>query len=199
MKLGTRGPQNRGSPISHDNGPMAIARLCVYAERRTVKYVWKVLFKHMDEGEYSVEKIEPYLEQLRPYTFCPGIREYPQEIRFHAKNLRQWGIPFHRIDATSCEMWHIPHNIHHPTGDKLRDTCQPCRLLHHDIRKLAEKASSLSDEQKIARTSVQSNYPMKYLSPTSRSQRVRKVCKDRQNLAAKLAKVAHFSTRSYLN
>ena len=58
--------------------------------------------------------------------------------------------------------------------------------------KLAEKASTLSDEQKIARTSIQSNYPMKYLSPTSRSQRVRKVCKDRQNLAAKLAKVAHF-------
>ena len=100
-----------------EHGPMAIPRLCVYAEHHTVKYVWQVLFKHMDEGEYSVEKIEPYLEQLRPssgYTFCLGIREYPPEIRFHTKNLRQWGIPFHRIDATACEMWHIPHNIHHP-------------------------------------------------------------------------------------
>ena len=38
------------------HGPMAIPRLCVYAERHTVKYVWQVLFKHMEEGGSTVSR-----------------------------------------------------------------------------------------------------------------------------------------------
>ena len=45
-------------------------------------------------------------------------------------------------------------------------------------------------EQKIARTSVQSNYPIKYLSPASKSARVSKLSKERKNLAAKLSSVS---------
>ena len=196
------------SPVMTEFGPMANPRLCVFAEGGVVKFRWQVLFKSIDDGEFSVDKIKPYLEQLRPSSgskVCPGIREYPQEIRFQTKNLRKWGILFDRVDSKSCELWNIPNNIHHPTGDKLRDACQPCRILHHDVHKLVEKASALSEEKKVARTSVQSNYLMKYLSPTSRALRVNKICKDRLNLAAKLSKVAHFvisvtnSILSYLN
>ena len=134
------------------------------------------------------------LESKLYFKVCPGIKEYPraQEIQFETKNLRRWGIPFGRIDAQSYSLWHIPNNIHHPTGDSHRDTCQPCWVLHHDISKLVEKASSLTEAQKMARTSVQSKYPMKYLLPTSRAVRVSKVCKDCQNLAAKLSRIAHF-------
>ena len=183
------------SPMITDFGPMANPRLCVFVESDVAKFRWQVLFKSVDDGEYSVEKIEPCLEQLRPlsgYKVCSGIKEYPHKLRFQTKNLRQWGIPFNRVDAKSCELWHIPHNIHHPTGDKLRDTCQPCRLLHHDILKLVEKASTLTEEQMFARSIVQPNYPLKYLSPTSKALRVNKICKDRVNWAAKLSKVAHF-------
>ena len=176
-------------------GPMANPRLCIFAEGDIAKFRWQVLFKSLDQGEYSIEKTEPYLEQLRPssgFKVCPGLKKYPQELRFQTKNVRLWGIPFDRVDAKCCEMWHIPHNIHHPTGDELRDTCQPCRNLHRDIQKLVEKASTVTEEQKIARTSTHSKYPMKYLSPTSRALRVTKICKDRVNLAAKLSKVEHF-------
>ena len=176
-------------------GPLANPRLFVFIEGATVQLKWQMLFKTLASGEFSATTIEPYLEQLKPvsgFKVCPGIKEYLQEIWFETKNLRRWGIPFGRIHALSCSLWHIPNNTHHPTGESLQDTCQPCRVLHHDISKLVEKASSLTEAQKMARTSVQSKYPMKYLSPTSRAVRVSKVCKDRQNLAAKLSHVAHF-------
>ena len=77
--------------------------------------------------------------------------EYQTEIRFDTKNVRRWRIPFNRIDSLSCVLWHVPHNVHHPTGDKLRVTCQPCRVLHCDM---VEKPQMATMEQKLAQTSV---------------------------------------------
>ena len=68
-------------------------------------------------------------------------------------------------------------------------SCQPCRVLHRDICKVVEKAQMATEEQKIARTSVQSNYPLKYLSPSSKEARISKVSKERKNLVAKLSSV----------
>ena len=171
-------------------GPLSNPRLCIFAEGGLVQYKWQVLFQTISCGVYCEETIKAYLEQLKPqsgFKICPGISEYPKEIRFDTKNLRRWGIPFNRIDALSCVLWHVPHNIHHPTGDKLRDTCHPCRVLHRDICKLVEKAQTVTVEQKVARTSVQSNYPLKYLSPSSKGAWISKVSKEQMNLAAKLS------------
>lgn len=107
---------------------------------------------------------------------------------FDTKNVRQWGLPFNHVDAQSCALWHIPHNVH---NHDLRDTCQPCRVLHHGISKLVKKATCVSADQKLARTSVCSNYPLKYLSLTSKAERVSKLSKERKNLAAKLSSVTH--------
>ena len=173
-------------------GPLANPRLCVFAEGSSVQYKWQVLFQTVSCGSYCEKVVESYLKQLKPqsgFKVCPGIKEYPKEIRFDTKNVRRWGIPFNRIDSVSCVLWHVPNNVHHPTGDKLRDTCQACRFLHHDICKLADKAQAVTMEQKVARTSVQSNYPLKYLSPSSKEAQISKVSKERKNLAAKLPSV----------
>ena len=84
-----------------------------------------------------------------------------------------------------CHLWHVPHNVNHPTGDELRDTCKQCRLLHHDITKLIMEADS-APERKLARTPFTI---VKYLSPASRIERVSKLSKDRKNLASKLSYV----------
>ena len=178
-----------------DFGPLANPRLCVFADGSVVQYKWQVLFLTVAGGDYSFNIVKPYLEQLGPlsgYKLCPGIGEYPEEIRFKTKKLREWGLPFKRIDAQSCVLWHIPNNVHHPTGDKLRDTCQPCRRLSHDIRQLVERVHSVSECQKLDRSSIHSNYPLKFLSPKSRDKRVARVTKERKSLAAKLSAVAHF-------
>lgn len=140
-------------------GPLANPRLCVFAEGEAVRYKWQVVFS----GEYSATTVEPYLEQLKPvsgFKVCPGIKEYSKEIRFDTKNLRRWGISFDRIDDQSCLLWHVPNNTYHPTGDRLRDSCQPCRVLHYGVLKLAEKASSLTEAQKLAE--LQSSHRLPY-------------------------------------
>lgn len=175
-------------------GPIANPRLCVFAEGNSIQYKWQVLFQAVSCGVYCQSAIKSYLEQLKlqsGFKLCPGIREYPKEIRFDTKNVHRWGMPFNRVDAQSCTLWHVPHNIHHPAGDKLRDTCQPCRVLHHNICRLVEKAQAVTEEQKIARTSVQSNYPLKYLSPSSKEARISKLSKERKNLSAKLSSVVN--------
>lgn len=175
-------------------GPLANSRLCVMAEGDLIQYKWQVVFKTITSGDYSVDAVKKYLEELRPcsgYKVCPGLKNYPDEVRFDTKNVRHWGLPFNRIDAQSCALWHIPHNVHHPAGHELRDTCQPCRVLHRDISKLVKKATNVSADQKLARTSVCSNYPLKYLSPTSKAERVSKLSKERKNFAAKLLSITH--------
>ena len=175
-------------------GPLANPRLCIMADSGSVKYKWQVLFRTVSDGKYSTDQVRVYLEQLKPqsgYKVCPGLNEYPEEVRFETKNVRLWGLPFNRVDAQSCSLWHIPNNVNHPAGDKLRDTCRSCRLLNYDLNRLVERACDVSVEQKIARTSVQSNYPIKYLSPASKSVRVSKLSKERKNLTAKLSSVSN--------
>ena len=112
-----------------------------------------------------MEAITEYLEKLvlhSGYKLCPGLRKYPEEVRFETKNVK-------RVDSELCMLWHVPNNTHHPTGDELRDVCQPCRLLQHDISRLVMKATSTSVGRKIGRKSIHSNYPLKYLSPASKA------------------------------
>ena len=188
---------NRKPVVSEEYGPMVNPRLCILGPGDDVSYKWQVFFLTVDEGKYCSETINRYLEQMLPssgYHVCPGIMKYPHEtIRFHTKNLREWGIPFiNRVDSKQCELWHIPNNVHHPAGDQLHNTCQKCRFLHQDIQKLLKTSEAVSEEQKLARSSVGSKYPLKYLSPVTKAKRVSKVCRERVTLTAKLVKVAHF-------
>ena len=48
----------------------------------------------------------------------------------------------------------VPNNIHHPTRDKLRNTCQQCQFLYQDVQKLLKKSETVSEEQKLIRSSV---------------------------------------------
>ena len=178
-------------------GPLANPRLCVMVEGGLIQYKWQVLFNTIASGDYSVDAVKDYLEEFRPhsgYKVCPGLKNYPDELRFDTMNVCQWGLPFNRVDAQSCALWHIPHNVHHPAGDELRDTRQPCCVLHLDISKLVKKATSVSVNQKLARTSVHSNYPLKYLSPTSKAEHVSKLSKECKSLATKLSAGTHTLT-----
>ena len=82
------------------------------------------------------------------YKICPGLTD---EIKFKTKNLREWGVPFSRMDSRTCLLWHIPCNLRRPTGDPLRDVCAPCRRLKHDLDRLAKRNEALSEEDKLSR------------------------------------------------
>ena len=108
-------------------------------------------------------------------------------MRFKTKNLREWGLPFNRLDSQSCLLWHIPNNTHHPSGDMLRDTCGPCKRLSFDIKQLEDRVRSSTEGRKLSRLGTTSNYPLKFLSPDSKASRVSRLSKERKNLNAKLS------------
>lgn len=171
-------------------GPIAIPRLCIMARDDVLVYKWQVFLKTVCEGTFNYAEVITYLQQLvhtSGYAICPGIREYPSVIRFKTKHLREWGTPFSRLDSDSCLLWHVPNNLRYPTGDPLRDACVECRKLTYEISRLAERAVITSDEEKLSRTSVSSNYPLKYLSPSSKTARVSKIGRERKNLLAKMS------------
>ena len=127
---------------------------------------------------------------------CPGIKEYPSDVRFKTKNLREWGEPFNRLDSNSCLLWHLPSNNCRPTGDLLQNACAPCKRLQFDIDMLVKRARSTSDVKKATRTL---NYPMKYLSPRSKAIRISRNTKERKNLRAKVSALTPSSTLSSWN
>lgn len=177
-------------------GPIANPRLCIYVSHEgNIMYQWQVFFKSISEGSFDLSEVVAYLQQLdhtSRYVVCPGIQEYPSQLRFKTKHLRDWGTPFCRMDSDSCMLWHIPNNVHHPSGSPLRDACNECKKLHHDINHLVNRANHISDQQLLSRSSVSSNYPLKYLSPTSLNSRVAKITKERKALSTKLSSVSEF-------
>ena len=71
-------------------GPLANPRLCVMADSGAVKYKWQVLFKTISDGEYSVNKVQVYLEQLRPhsgYKVYPGLTHYIRVTLINVANI----------------------------------------------------------------------------------------------------------------
>lgn len=183
--------------MSSELGPLQNPRLCFHAVGGSFVYLWQVFLCNVVGGDYAFETVQPYLDQLSVksgYTLCPGIGQYPPELRFKTKNLREWGIPFTRADSQMCLLWHLPNNEKYPHGDKLRDVCTACRRLSHDIRQLLQKSKIVPECKKESRLHVSSNYPLKYLSPDSRAARVARITKDRKNLSAKLAATpTHFN------
>lgn len=136
-----------------------------------------------------------YLKQLLPssgYVVCPGIKEYPDQIRFDTKNLRQWGPPFNRKFSANCYQWHVPNNAQQLPGSIAFDCCKPCKQLLHDINQLALRANTTTQTQRMSRTLPSSKYPLSKLSPASQKIRVTKVIVDRQNVVQKLNKLRPF-------
>ena len=71
--------------------------------------------------------------------------------------------------------------------------CAPCRRLQADIDQLVKKARRTSEATVAARVSIGSNYPLKYLSPTSKADRVSRISKERKNLSAKVSALSPFN------
>ncbi len=72
-------------------------------------------------------------------NICPGIRKYPEEVRFVTKNLR---MPFERIMLFMAYSRHIPNNIKQQRDSIAFNCCKACKELLHSINKLSLKSRS---------------------------------------------------------
>ena len=81
-------------------------------DMQTYIYHWEIYYKVVATGSYTgISDIIEYLEQLLPssgYVVCPGLKEYPEQVRFKTKHLVEFGSPFPRLISDQCSMWHIP-------------------------------------------------------------------------------------------
>lgn len=170
-------------------------RLCIeYGSLlQPAHYYWQVFYQVIEEGQYTCPSdILVYLKQLLPssgYTICPGIKHYPETIRFKTKHLVQWGPPFERLFSDGCSLWHIPNNCQQSPESNVFDCCKACKLLQHDINQLERRANATTDLQKSARTFSSSKYPLSKLSPASQKKRVSNVTAERKILVRKLKRL----------
>ena len=102
--------------IRTNAGPIQNPRLCITYDSKfdmqTYIYHWEIYYKVVATGSYTgISDIIEYLEQLLPssgYVVCPGLKEYPEQVRFKTKHLVEFGSPFPRLISDQCSMWHIP-------------------------------------------------------------------------------------------
>ena len=176
-------------------GPIQNPRLCFYKdEKGLLCYSWQIYFKPIDNCPYGIDVhnvVERYLEELCPlsgFLICPGIKHYPDIIRFKTKKLMESGPPFVRKFATNCWLWHQPKNDYHRiTQDHpYFNCCKECKLLQHDINTLEKRAEKTPKSQRDARVSSSSKYPLSQLSPASQQVRRSRIAQERRQFHTKI-------------
>ncbi len=115
---------------------------------------------------------------------CPRITDYPEDIRFETKNIRQWGSPFNRKYSALCYQWHVPNNCKQHPDSTAYTCCKPCKQLICDIDALAKRARATTVEGRISRTLPSSNYQLSKL--VSQKTRMKNVMVDRKSSLKKL-------------
>lgn len=173
-------------------------RLCIDhgSQLHSSHFYWQIFYEVVEHGQYtSPEDVLVYLEQLLPssgFIICPGLNEYPEQVRFKTKHLVEWGPPFSRIFSDGCNLWHIPNNSKQSPESNVFNCCKACKQLNHDIQQLVRRADATTDLQKQARLLPSSKYPLSKLSPVSQKKRITNITVDRKNLIRKLNRLQPF-------
>lgn len=155
-------------------------RLCIWQtlSRTSAGYYWEVFYEVIASGTCDgPSDIISYLDQLIPsstYVICPGIKHYPEIVRFKTKHLIEWARPFPRQCSDQCSLWF------YQKSERL--LCTSCHKLEHDIKYLAKRAELTTDLQKISRVLPNSKYPISKLSPVSKKLRVSNYIKHDDNI-----------------
>ena len=110
-------------------------------------------------------------------------------MRFKTKSLREWGEPFHRLDAKTCLLWHIPNQRQEAPGTPHFSGCKPCKQLYKAVQQLSKRVNILTEKQKESRKAVSSNYGLKFLSPASQKTRLTRISQERIRLQMKIDKL----------
>ncbi len=166
-------------------GPLQNPRLCIWHDSLSgvSGYYWEVFYEVVASDNYTCPcDITTYMDQLLPssgFVVCPGIKEYPEQIRFKTKHLIEWDRPFPRKCSDSCSLWFLP------KSDQ-QQFCAACHKLEHDIKYLAKRADSTTDSQKLSRTLPSSKCPISNLSPVSQMKRFSKTAAERKQLISKV-------------
>ena len=147
-------------PYNHDSvGLISNPRMCLSEVDGVIEYSFQIFYKSIDTGycRDELSDVECYLSQLTStfgFVVCPGIREYPDSIRFKTSNLVEWKEPFNRCFSVNCSQWHVPNNVRQTPDSTAFNCCKACKQLIHDIHQLQQASEKVSASTRVSTVSL---------------------------------------------
>lgn len=148
------------------------------------------MFSSINSGEIKTDEdlfqVCEMLLRSNSFVFCPGIgydayfNDFYPVIRFHCKPVNFMKCPVKRVDSKSCIRWYkLPKNATREEQASNEVLCGACKRLISVLKHQKSKSSLVSPAKRMKRQAPNSNYPLKFLSPTSVQKRKAKTQQER--------------------
>ena len=139
------------------------------------------------------------IDESGGYVLCPGMQpdwyeETYKTAGYQRDKVREFQLPTKRYESIDCLLWHKPCNRYAKLGDNLYNVCSNCKQEGSRALQNAERSLNVDETVKDARRSPSSNYPMAKLSPSSQSEKVKRLKKENKINHDKLQKLLEKSS-----
>lgn len=182
------GTMTTNSPFS---SPVRNPRMVIHApvDAQDITFRFEVHFMTICSGNVKDESFSEHLQSMIPdsgYFLCSGLPEHlAVNLTFEIKQVRKWNSPFTRIDHRECRLWFRPKHI--PACNlKYSMACDKCMKLRHYVSTELKRRASVTPEVKAQRVLPTSNYPITYLTPTSKTKRLMLTIKEQKTAQHRL-------------
>jgi len=112
------------------------------------------------------------------HVLCPGllgVGDLQNELGYIPQTVRLINGPITTVHSKRCKIWHIPARNFKSKADESdprhQRVCGECLISNRYVSKAVQKKCEMESSKRHERQQPSSNYPMKYLSPKSKTAR----------------------------
>ena len=127
-------------------------------------------------AEETMDLAKEYLSES--HVLCPGLLgvvDLQSELGYIPETVRLINGPVTTIHSKRCKIWHIPaRNLKSKADEsdpRRQRVCGECLISDRYVNKAIQKKREMESSKRHKRQQPSSNYPMKYLSPKSKTKR----------------------------
>ena len=137
----------------------------------------------------ALRKIVSQIAKGTTFRKCPGLQrnqkylELVEKLGYKAKNVFSKDWPWRVARHVNCAIWHEPNNSH--VSLDLEDCCTNCKVLSRELERMIARRERRQVEND--RQSAQSRHRIDYLSPESKTARIKNI-KGERRFYKKIAK-----------
>ena len=186
--------RSRHLPFSQVSGPFQAARLVIYPNGEWRLDSPVVEYRRIEGGMLSFP-VESQLVGLarkwlsEQHVMCPGLVDFEgqnleEELGYIPKNVSRIGKV---VRSVNCKVWHIPTSKFNYNQEQ--KICTDCLAGNRYVKNAVAKKQTLGSTKREERRNPGSNYPIKYLSPRSKSIRLGNTRKHRSLLTKRVRKL----------
>ena len=181
----------------HQTGPFHPVRLVVQANGTWT--LQRPIYEHIVINEGNLQTLEETsLHELAKdllcsdRTLCPGMLEDFNELGYKPENIRVMAGAVRSWHSNSCKIWHSPssrqdsssasNSRSNASDPRWKRVCAECLEVSRYVRKKIKGKKNLDEATKARRQDPSSHFPLKCLSPTSKTKRTRNTSQQRSRL-----------------